>query len=150
MFGALYDERELPAEEVHVRLLERLERCGVAVGHGAERACAAHLEAYLARVRRKRIAILVHDAYVYVAQILTVGGDPASVGRKFYAVGLAGRADALLGGGTSLRIVCHDAQLARFVTHVVPHQTIARERRRVVLVSDALTLAVEEELGRGV
>ncbi len=105
MFGALYDERELPAEEVHVRLLERLERCGVAVGHGAERACAAHLEAYLARVRRKRIAILVHDAHVYVAQILTVGGDPASVGRKFYAVGLAGRADALLGGGTALRIV---------------------------------------------
>ena len=67
---------------MHVGLMEKLEASGVAIGNGAEGASTTDLEANLSNIIRTKVAILVHNTYRDISQVLAIGINLSSIYRK--------------------------------------------------------------------
>ena len=148
----LYDGRKFTVEGMVLRQVEEFEVCGIAVGCRTESTVALDVEADERIGIRAEIAVLVHYAHAKIIEVVAVGLQTMSVlTEHFEVMGLACRADSLLEGVVG--IICLDADFARLVLHVVPHQTVtfgdvAGFLARLLALY-ALTAAVDKEFGLG-
>ena len=142
---------------MHLRLLERFQTCRVSVGDGPEASRTAYLYVYKPAVCRNRITVLIHEAYVDIAEVFSVSFQHVPVRRQPYCRSLSSRAYCLFLDSLSALVICHDADFSRLICHFVPHQAEALHcvfsetwhlAVRFGKCTDSLRFAVDEKLRR--
>ena len=150
--SCLYDGGQFTVEGMMLGQVEEFEVCGITVGSGTERTVSLDVEVNERIGIGAEIAVLVHHAYAQIVKVVAVGFQPVTVlSEDFEVMRLSCRAYRLLEG--IIGVIGLDADFARLVFHLVPHQTVAFGdvggflARLFALY--ALAAAVDKEFGLG-
>ena len=160
--GSFGNDGELAREQMHLRVLERLEAGGVTIADGLESSCSAHLHADQAVIIRNDVSFLVQYADIQVNE-LRVGDSGIirstlvpGIHGDFQGVCLPGCPDSFLLHGPAFIVVSHDSDFSRLILHVRPDEAVSSHQcpvvrknalpfadRRGILPDDALADPVE-------